>query len=231
MRFPLKCLEKRKNKQWKFLFRVKFPLRTTTTRPLKTLLRSLPPCSWLRNTHRHGPHPLRQAPTACCEMAAASTHPQISGFPAPATISRRQACLLARTQPILSHRATKSSQFAWRVRFPAPATQNARPPSSQQRQTPTHHACHAKLPRLIHRRMDTATIPRPAKKGSTAFQRFSSNPAKFQGGDKKEKGSLDLCVRGINPSRRTPSYVVCGSSNLTSHVCLSLPASALGLLI
>ena len=80
------------------------------------------------DAHRHS-LPLRssaarptrptQPAAAFPETSAPSSHPQIHGFPAPATISQRPTRARARD---FSHRATKTSDFGDRARFIAPAT-------------------------------------------------------------------------------------------------------------
>ena len=60
--------------------------------------------------------------SAFSETPAASMDPQVSEFPAPATISH---CPFTRLRTAdLSHRATESSNFTWRAQLLTPVTQN-----------------------------------------------------------------------------------------------------------
>ena len=70
-----------------------------------------------RHSAAHATRPTQPA-AAFQETSAPSPHPQIHGFPAPATISQRPTC--ARTRD-MSHRATKTSDFSDRARFTAPS--------------------------------------------------------------------------------------------------------------
>ena len=74
-------------------------------------------CHCVRHSAERATRPTQPA-AAFQETSAPSSHPQIHGFPAPATISQRPT--RARTRD-LSHGATKSRDFSNRARFIAPA--------------------------------------------------------------------------------------------------------------
>ena len=83
-----------------------------------------------RHSAAHATRPTQPA-AAFQETSAPSSHPQIHGFPAPATISQRPTRARARD---FSHRATKTSDFGDRARFTAPATRIHRPRPSRAHQ-------------------------------------------------------------------------------------------------
>ena len=99
--------------------------RATRPTPIVTACHCVPRHSAARPTRP------TQPAAAFPEKSAPSSHPQIHGFPAPATIAQRPT--RARTRD-LSHRATKSSDFSDRARFTAPATRIHRPVPSRAHQ-------------------------------------------------------------------------------------------------
>ena len=86
------------------------------------------PATTFHGTAPHTRHARRSLPLRSKKRPL---HPQIHGFPAPATISQRPT--RARTRD-LSHRATKSSDFSDRARLTAPATRIHRPVPSRAHQ-------------------------------------------------------------------------------------------------
>ena len=99
--------------------------RATRPTPIVTACHCVP-----RHSAAHAIRPTQPA-AAFQETSAPSSHPQIHGFPAPATISQRPT--RARTRD-LSHRTTKSSDLSDRARFTAPATRIHRPVPSRAHQ-------------------------------------------------------------------------------------------------
>ena len=85
--------------------------RATRRTPIVTACHCVP-----RHSAGRATRPTQPA-AAFQETSAPSSHPQIHGFPAPATISQRPTRARARD---LSHRATKTSDFSDRARFTAP---------------------------------------------------------------------------------------------------------------
>ena len=99
--------------------------RATRPTPIVTACHCVPRHSAAHATRQ------KQPAAAFQETSAASSHPQIHGFPAPATISQRPTRTRTRD---LSHGATKSSDFSDRARFIAPATRIHRPVPSRAHQ-------------------------------------------------------------------------------------------------
>ena len=99
--------------------------RATRPTPIVTACHCVP-----RHSAAHATRPTQPA-AAFQETSAPSSHPQIHGFPAPATVSHRPT--RARTRD-LSHRATKTSDFSDRARCIAPATRVHRPVPSRAHQ-------------------------------------------------------------------------------------------------
>ena len=108
-----------------------------------------------------------QPAAAFQETSAPSSHPQIHGFPAPATISQPQTRACTRD---LSHRATKTSDFSDRARFTAPATRIHRPVPSRAHQcirSPTPATRNAGRSRKIMRVCDTPGTQSPRQSAAS----------------------------------------------------------------